>query len=461
MMKIQDLINICIHNLLRHKSRTILTVLGVIVGCCSVVIMISFGIAMKISQESMLAEMGDLQIITVYQARSDTKITDSTVKNIENIPGVIGVNPKADLGNIVMGISTANDNSRYKTNYTNIAGIKKDNIDVFDYEITDGRNLGTSGSGEVIEALAGKYFAYNLYDTQRPQGNNYIDYWSYLYGPDGENKDPELPDPYVDILNTTFQLTLGDTDPNANEKPVIQKFKIVGILEEDYNKGSETSDGLIFNIEDLKRLTKKYNQINNLTNQEIEGYNLATVKVDNINNVSAVEKEIKEMGFSTSSLESIREPMEKEVRQKQLMFAGLGVVSLFVAALGIMNTMIMAISERKREIGVMKALGCLISNIRTMFLLEAGFIGLIGGILGSLISFIISAIINIVSTETEIIDWNTLYMVLFVNTDRVSVIPVWLAISAIIFSVLVGIASGYYPANSAIKISALDAIRAE
>lgn len=457
-MKIKDLINICIHNLFRHKSRTILTVLGVIVGCCSVVIMISFGIAMKISQESMLAEMGDLQIINIYNARDDVKITEKTIDSIENMENVIGVNPKMGIRDIMTSVS-AGESKRFKTDYTNIMGIKKEAIDSFGYEISEGRNIHISTDNNTIEALAGKYFAYSLYDTQRPSGSNYIDYWSYVYG--DNNKSEDMPDPYVDVLNTVFEITLGDPDPNSSDKVITKKFKIVGILEEDYSKGSETSDGLLVNSEDIKKLIKEYNLLNNIPQKGQQSYDNAAVKVNDIKNVKEVENKIKDMGYYTSSLESIREPMEKEVRQKQLMFAGLGIVSLFVAALGIMNTMIMAISERKREIGVMKALGCLVGNIRTMFLLEAGFIGLIGGILGSLISFVVSAIINLVSTETEIIDWNTLYAVLFVNTDRVSVIPVWLAISAVIFSVLVGIASGYYPANSAIKISALDAIRAE
>lgn len=460
-MKIKDLINTCIHNLFRHKSRTVLTVLGVIVGCCSVVIMISFGIAMKISQESMLAEMGDLQIINIYNSRDNNKITDSIVNGIESMEHVIGVNPKMNTGNITAGIATADDNNRYKTNYSNIIGAKKDAIELFGYEITEGRNIQSTGDTNTIEAIAGQYFAYSLYDTQRPEGSNTIDYWTYLYGPEGKVDNPELPDPYVNVLNTTFQLTLGDIDSDTGDKTVTQKFKIVGILKEDYSKGGETSDGIIFNADDIKRLVKEYNQLNNISQKGEQSYSEAYVKVDDINNVADVENQIKNLGYSTSSLESIREPMEKEVRQKQLMFAGLGIVSLFVAALGIMNTMIMAISERKREIGVMKALGCLVGDIRTMFLMEAGFIGLTGGILGLIISLVISSVINIVSTETQITDFTALFQVLFTNTDRVSVIPPWLALSAVVFSVFVGVASGYYPANKAIKVPALDAIKAE
>ncbi len=458
-MKTKDLINICINNLLRHRSRTILTILGVIVGCSSVVIMLSFGIAMKISQESMLAEMGDLQIINVYSSRDDIKITDSAVKTIETMPHVIGVNPRMSTDNITASVSTSDDNGRYKTSYSDIKGIKREAIDLFGYTITEGRNIKQSDDPAIIEALAGQYFAYGLYDSLRPEGSNTIDYWSYMYGEDGMEENPELPDPYVDILNTTFTLTLGDSESENTGRTVTQKFRITGILKEDYSKGSETSSGLIFNTDDLKKLIKEYNTLNNISQKEDTSYSDAYVKTDDINNVASAEENIKSMGFSTSSLESIRKPMEKEVRQKQLMLGGLGVVSLFVAALGIMNTMIMAISERKKEIGVMKALGCLIKDIKTMFLMEAGFIGFIGGAIGVVISFVISSVINIVSTQTQITDIFTLYSVLALNTDRISVIPLWLGISAIFFSVVTGVASGFYPALKAIKIPALDAIR--
>lgn len=72
-MKIKDLIMVCLQNLSRHKARTMLTVLGVIIGCCSVVIMVSIGIGMRKAQESALAQMGDLTIINVYSAGKNTK----------------------------------------------------------------------------------------------------------------------------------------------------------------------------------------------------------------------------------------------------------------------------------------------------------------------------------------------------------------------------------------------------
>ena len=181
-----------------------------------------------------------------------------------------------------------------------------------------------------------------------------------------------------------------------------------------------------------------------------------------------VEEEIKALGYSTWSMESIRKPLEEQARQQQMMFGGLGAVSLFVAALGITNTMIMSVSERTREIGVMKALGCYLGNIRATFLMEAGFVGLIGGIIGSIISYIISIVINVVSTQTDLSaaqsfqEWFGMIIgVMDPASSPVSIVPLWLAGFAILFSIIIGLGSGFYPANKAVHISALEAIKRE
>ena len=166
------------------------------------------------------------------------------------------------------------------------------------------------------------------------------------------------------------------------------------------------------------------------------------------------------MGYPTESMESIRKPMEKEARQKQLMLGGLGAISLFVAAPGITNTMIMSISERTREIGIMKSLGCYVSDIRIMFLSEAGAIGLIGGLIGCVISFGAMIAINLVSLGPSI--ENLIPAIVGgESVTRVSIIPPWLLLFAVAFSILIGLGSGYYPANKAVRIPALEAIKSE
>ena len=108
----------------------------------------------------------------------------------------------------------------------------------------------------------------------------------------------------------------------------------------------------------------------------------------------------------------------------------------------------------------MKALGCYVTDIRIMFLSEAGAIGLIGGVIGCIISFCASVAINLVSLGPSL---ENLLPAMFGGGDvtRFSVIPPWLLLFAVVFSVLIGLGSGYYPANKAVQIPALEAIKSE
>lgn len=195
-------------------------------------------------------------------------------------------------------------------------------------------------------------------------------------------------------------------------------------------------------------------------------YSTVLVKCEDISLVTEIEESIKGMGFYTYSMESMRESMEESSRQVQLMLGGLGAISLFVAAIGITNTMIMSISERTREIGIMKALGCYVRDIRLLFLMEAGAIGMMGGIIGCIVSLVISVGINLVSMGVLGGGSITGEMVLQAliggeGVTRISVVPLSLMGFAVIFSIFVGLVSGYYPANKAVKIPALEAIKHE
>ena len=209
----------------------------------------------------------------------------------------------------------------------------------------------------------------------------------------------------------------------------------------------------------LRSLEKEYNKLNNVKEdkKKVFSYNNVYVKVDDMKHVAAVEEILQGYGYQTDSMESIRKPLEEQTRQQQMIFGGLGAISLLVAALGITNTMIMSIYERTREIGVMKVLGCVISDIRTMFLMEAGTIGLLGGIVGVGISYLISFLINTFGSGGGGSIWD----IGGLSIGGLSIIPWWLVIGALIFATLVGLVSGFSPANRAVKISALTAIRQE
>lgn len=462
-MKLSDMIKICLQNLRRRKSRTLLTVLGVVVGCCAIVTMLSIGIGMQNSMELALAEMGDLTLIQVYSGGQEAKLNDEAIRKFENIPGVEVAIGKASLDNIGLEL-TAGEKDRYKMNWANIVGFSKGSMEKFGLQLIEG-----TYPKEPFEVIAGQYAAYNLMDTQRPDGSNMIDRWSHMYTYDPElgyetyNENAELPDPYLNLCGQ--EMTMQMYSYEDYDKKYEQKIKITGIAKEDYNKDYATSEGFIFAVTDLQALQKMVFPTG--TKKELT-YNQIYVKTLDISKVEEVENDIKKFGYSTSSMESIRKPMQDEARQRQMMFGGLGAVSLFVAALGITNTMIMSISERTREIGVMKALGCYLGNIRATFLMEAGFIGLIGGITGAVISYIISLVINLVSKKPDfsLVEdfgqwWQTVISVMMPESSPVSIVPLWLAGFAVIFSIVIGLCSGFYPANKAVHISALEAIKRE
>ncbi len=457
------MIKMTLQNLTRRKSRTVLTVLGVVVGCCAIVTMMSIGYGVQNSQQIMLEEMGDLTLIQVYSGgRDSTKLDDTAIKKFQGIANVDVAIGKTSLNNIGYNIYVG-DNDRYKMSWATIVGINSDAMEKFGFELISG-----TYPKEPFQVLAGQYTAYNLMDTLRPDGNNTVDRWSAMYQMDEYgiytyNPDAELPDPYIDLQGKTMKMKLYSYENEDVKK--YQEIKVTGVVKEDYNKDYATSEGLIFLTTDLQSINK---MLFPTSSQKLE-YNEIYVKAKDISQVADIESEIKKLGYSTYSMESVRKPLEEEARKQQMMLGGLGAVSLFVAALGICNTMIMSISERTREIGVMKALGCYLGNIRTVFLMEAGFIGLIGGIIGSALSFVISVAMNFVTNETanaiEVTNLETLWTKLVTAMDTanspMSIIPLWLYGFAILFSIVIGLGSGFYPANKAVHISALEAIKRE
>lgn len=463
-MKLFDMIKMTLQNLTRRKSRTILTVLGVVVGCCAIVTMMSIGFGVQNSQQIMLEGMGDLTLIQVYSnGRKDSKLDDTAIRKFQNIANVDVAVGKTQLNNVGMTIFAGN-NDRYQMQWAQVIGINKDAMEKFGFQLLEG-----AYPKQPFEVLAGQYTAYNLMDTMRPEGQNMISRWDYMYTYDPntgmmtENDPSALPDPYMKLNGQTLKLELYSYE-NFDVKKY-QEIKVTGVVKEDYNKDYATSEGLIFFTTDLQALQKMFYPS---SSQKME-YSEIFVKAKDISQVADIESDIKKMGYSTYSMESVRKPLEEEARKQQMMLGGLGAVSLFVAALGICNTMIMSISERTREIGVMKALGCYLGNIRTVFLLEAGFIGLIGGIIGSVLSFLISVgmnfFTNAAAQSIEVTDfatfWTKLTTAMDVANSPMSIVPLWLYGFAIVFSIIIGLGSGFYPANKAVHISAMEAIKRE
>jgi ABC-type antimicrobial peptide transport system permease subunit len=173
-----------------------------------------------------------------------------------------------------------------------------------------------------------------------------------------------------------------------------------------------------------------------------------------MNNVTTVQKAISDQGYTAYSNMEWLEQAKQSMNIIQMVLGGIGAVSLLVAAIGIMNTMMMSIYERTKEIGVMKGLGCDMKDMRNMFLTESAMIGFSGGSFGVLISYLISFVINRLAAGSS----SNLTMGL---NGNISSIPPWLSGIAIVFAIFVGTLSGYFPSVRAMKLSPLQAIRNE
>lgn len=445
----------CRENLFRRKARTFLSVLGVVIGCCSILLMLSIGVGLNASNEAMIADMGDLSKINVYTSYNDNgtqsaKLDEDAVRSFKGLPYIKSVIPKYGTGDLSLEITCGN-NDRYKVGWAEIVGLDFDLLEDAGYELLDGEVSQKPGS-----ALMGQYFEYSLLDTRRPDGHNQISYFEYLYDPQAG----EMPDPYMDLTNQKMTISVKDSDDKVVYSAEIQ---ITGQLKENYATGYETAEGLLIRAEDLQHILRDAYKAAGMK-QKDTFISEISVMADDINHVTELEESIHDLGFMTSSMQSMRESTQKEMGMIELVLGGIGAVSLLVASIGIVNTMIMSVSERTKEIGIMKAVGCYVRDIRRLFLLESAAIGLLGGVIGSVISFIISCIINLVSGSSMSAygdEEYTLFETLFTSPNRVSIIPVWLLIFGLCFSVLIGLVAGFYPANKAVKISALEAMRNE
>ena len=466
-MKISDEISLSARNLLRRKGRTALTLVGVVIGTCMVVLMISLGIAQTKTNEEMLQSWGDLTQVQIYgygtMMGSDGKplyLDDAAIANIKQIPRVAAATPYAQAYNLE-GEITAGRNGRYTSDIYNLIGIDPTALEPMGFALQSGSwptNTPASEKATKLQVLVGSSTGYNFQDSRK----SYNSPKRYRYEGQTDANGKELP-PFVDIDKDKMTLTI-KTGEGSTEKSRSWELEVVGVLEPDGAKGYWTQSGIVLRIQDMKMLQKVYNDMTK-TKEESKSYEQVYVKVDDLSNVTDVETAIHDLGFTnTYSMNQQREEMQKQVMNSQMIFGGIAAVSLLVAAINIINTMTMAIYERTREIGVMKVLGCELGNIRTMFLLESSTIGFIGGLIGLGISLIASFVLNNLSTLGQGLDLSGLmgggyYM--GGGGGTISIIPPWLMLAALVFATLVGLVAGILPANKAVKISALEAIRHE
>lgn len=451
-MRFLDLLTMSINNLRRRKVRTALTVLGVVIGTASVVVMVSLGIGLNALMMEMYSSYGSMTAIEIYNygnngnnGTSDNPLylTDDTVKEFLRIPHVTSASPVLET-NVILKQGV------YETN-TSINGVTRE----FMEQIPLGQGKLPDPKNTEMEFIYGNAVVQWFQNSKTGKG-----YWDTQ----------ELPD--IDYMNKPMFVIFdtdayyqsrsgGSGDGTPVKAPKKYLIRTAGVVEGGIDDYNAYAYGVYTDIDQLKTQLKKIYKKNPIPGQPTNKkgkpysyfiYNQAYVYVDDMENVTAVQKAITDMGFQANSQMEWIEQSQQTYNMIQLVLGGIGAISLFVAAIGIANTMMMSIYERTKEIGVIKVLGCDLRTIRNMFLLESGFIGFMGGVIGVAISYGIGFIMN---------HFLGIGQIMTGQAGDISRIPLWLAAAAVVFAIFVGMAAGFFPSLRAMHLSPLAAIRNE
>jgi len=457
-MRFGDLLYMSGSSLWKRKVRTVLTVLGVVIGTASIVVMVSLGLGLNRSTMQDIEENGGLTSIEVREANNFDmgETSEKDIKRLDDeLVKTIGGNPHVKLVSPVLSVSVAAKCGAYEDSYMEIRGMTGEALQAMDFPLADGEI--PTGEDE-LAFLYGNQVIAEFMNSKTGSG-----YYMDGTAPDIDFKNDTIfliydMDGYYASMNNSGDIGGGSGQEGGSAKPP-KKYvaNYAGLIDGGMDIYKSYSWSVYCNIVPLEAHLKRIFRGKIIPGQPSTAsgkaykqiyYNEIYVEVDDMANVAQVQKWISDMGYQTYSNTEWVDSMKKQYSYIQAVLGGIGAVSLIVAAIGITNTMMMSIYERTKEIGVMKVIGCDMRDIRTLFLMEAGFIGLIGGVLGLVFSFLISFVINkvVAGMGTEM---------------TLSYIPVWLAASSIGFAVFVGMVAGFFPAQRAMRLSPLAAIRNE
>src|SRR5215471_17555134 len=449
-MKLRDLSDLAFRNLREAVLRNSLTTLGVAVGVASLVAMLSLGVGLQQLATSRLAKSGLFDSIFVTPKTNlrgpgggppATRTPDAKARlldaearaEISRMPNVVEVYPQ-----IRFFTEVRYDGKPYATM---VAGMPESSKASGAF---DGMQGSFFSSPNADEAILQAEFAKEL----NPQTSSLI------------GKDLILR--YAERQSLSSQAQAGDPARNSGGFSVVPKekhFRIIGIVETEPASGfgGFGSGRLLIPLPIAETLRAA--QVNDLrdilrdSSSDKPTYSSLAVRVRKPSMVEETEKKLKELGFGAFSLLDVSKSLRIFFSVFDLLLGIFSSLALAVATLGIINTLVMAILERRREIGVLKALGAADRDVKQLFFVEAGVMGLAGGVFGVLFGWLIGRSLTL---------GTNLYLK---RQDlpgvEISAVPWWLVGGAIGFAVLVSLAAGLYPASRAAKLNPVDALRYE
>ena len=392
-------------SLIANKMRSILTMLGIIIGVAAVIALVSIGNGVKQDIQNSISSLGSNLLMVMPGAPRTPGVRPSAgsmkslkVSDYEAIAKLDGVKAASPMTNGSYVVIYQNKNWT-----TSVSGVSYNYLDVNNWSMKSGRFLSEKNvQNRERVAVVGKTVVKNLFGDEDPVG--------------AEIRVKNIPFRIIGVLNSKGSGAMGNDQDDMVIIPyttAMERVEGVDYLRMIYVVGKDENgiDRLQSDIENLLRVR-----------HGIKDTNLDDFNIQNMN--------------------SIMETMEKTTGTLTLFLGAVAAISLVVGGIGIMNIMLVSVTERTREIGVRKALGATYSVIVTQFLIEAVVISLMGGIIGIILGIGSSKLIGMASGMSTVISVPTIVM-------------------SFAFSMAIGLIFGIYPARKAAKLNPIDALHYE
>lgn len=405
-----DIVELTVQRIRIKKLRSFLTVLGIGVGISVVYFLVSltFGLQKLVigriaTSESLLS----LDVLPNTEIRDFIKLNSAVIEEIEKIDKVTEVSGVRSLPAEISFNNIKAQTLAYgvKGNYFRLSGV-------------------TTDKGE-------------LFSDQQEEGVVVSSAISSLFGV----SEDDLIGAKIRLSFILSEESLSSTE-NATEAAEIGAIKVVEIPMQLTIMGIVNDD-----------TNYVYLHQNNFMVVSLDEFKSAKVKVSSQEEIDRIRDEIVAKGFLVSAMTDTLQQINNIFRVTQVTFTVVGIVALFVAAIGMFNTMTVSLLERTREIGIMKAIGATEKGIKQMFLTESLIMGLLGGIGGLAIGFILTLTVGVIV--------NLLAFSLGGESVKIFYTPAWFVLLVIGFSLLIGLVTGIFPARRAAKLNPLDALRYE
>jgi putative ABC transport system permease protein len=402
-MRLIDSFRISKSNLSRSRARSFLTIFGVGIGVGAIIMLVSLGIGLEKLTAERIASLDMLTTINVSQKENSTPtLDDSALAKFNQIKNVEAVSASIK--------STAQITYSKTTTSTIIYGVAPENLELEGASLEIGDINDLKGKSIIVSKSLLKTLGEDNFNSAL-----------------GQEVDLEL-------INLDDQNSKNDS--LSLPQKITERMKIVGI-------DNSESMGLGYVPLDWMKTTLKKSD-----------YDAVKVKMKNRKDVTEAKKEIEGLGFNASTVSDLISQVESIFLVIEIILGAIGGIGLFVAAIGIINTMTIALLERTHEIGVMKAVGASNADVRRIFLTESILISFLGGVLGAILGYGTGVLLNTIVHILIQMSGGTNHIELFIT-------PYTLILGMLGLTIIIGIITGIYPARRASKLSPLEALHTE